>query len=80
MNDIHFISVQNLLFLEDTVQIKTNILTKYKKVILLDNNLLSDVPPLIQTLPNLHTLTLRGNNFNSPPSPVIDEGTNHILL
>ena len=49
-------------FFEALVCTLLNIAFKYYLlgVLLLDNNLLAGVPPLLQTLPRLRTLTLRG--------------------
>ena len=42
------------------------------EVILLDGNLLFDLPPLLQTIPHLHTLSLEDNPLVIPPPPTTD--------
>ena len=48
------------------------------EVLLLDQNLFTFLPPVLQTLPRLHTLGLRGNILSSPPLHVIDQGVRGI--
>ena len=61
------------------MSIVTNNTVSSIQVILLDDNLLTDVPALVQTIPNLSTLTLRGNIISSPPKEVIHAGLQSIL-
>ena len=49
------------------------------QVLLLDDNLFSSVPNIIQAVPNLKTLTLRGNTITSPPDSVTSAGLQSIL-
>ena len=49
------------------------------QVILLDDNLLTEIPAIVQTIPNLSTLTLRGNIISNPPKEVIHAGLQSIL-
>ena len=46
---------------------------------MLDNNLFSEIPPVVQTLKRIHTLTVRGNLLSTPPDTVVSEGLHAIL-
>ena len=46
---------------------------------MLDNNLFSEIPPVVQTLKRIQTLTVRGNLLSTPPDTVVSEGLHAIL-
>ena len=52
---------------------------KHLEVLLLDNNLFSEIPPVVQTLQKIQTLTVRGNFLSAPPDSVVSEGLGAII-
>ena len=46
---------------------------------MLDNNLFSEIPPVVQTLQRIQTMTVRGNLLSTPPDTVVSEGLHAIL-